>query len=257
MKKSVFLVLIFTLALGLASAQAGQFVSLNGKFQLNYPDDWQQLDYRTVDSALFGGKQYGYEGAFAPKSATLFLMGDYLVVTVDTVGSLNQHQTDSMLSSWAATLGAAVKRYGPAEDFAAFWRPVEVSYWPKSGLASVYTDTKVAEGQHTRNQLIIKFYDRGTVNFYFYGPDSTWSAYEPVIASVVNSFSTENVEASLPHQQVKVVDAKQLEERSDGSSAPSGISRSVTIYGSIAVVLILIFVIRVALRKKGRTPSNN
>ncbi len=258
MRKTIAIMSILCLLViaGAQATRAGQFVSLNGKFQITYPDNWEQLDYRIVDSALFGGRPFAYEGAFAPKSSPLFLLGNYLVVTVDTVGPSTQHQIDSMLSSWGATLGAATKTYGPAEDFAAFWRPVEVSYWPVSRLASVYTETKPIQGQHTRNQLVVKFYDRGTVNFYFYGADTAWTTFQPIIESVVKSFTTENIQSSLSHDQVKVVDAEQLQSRSDGSSASTGISRSVIIYGSIAVLLILIFVIRVALRKKSGTPSN-
>lgn len=257
MRKILFFVILMVLTLGVVSAQAGQFVSLNGKFEIMYPDNWRQLDYREVDSTLFGGKPYEYEGAFAPKSSIIFLLGDYLVITVDTVGRYSQHQADSMLSSWGTTLGAAVKKYGPADDFKPVWNPVEVSYWPKTNLASVYTDTKATEGQHVRNQLVIKFYDRGTVNFYFYGPDSTWSTFQPSIASVVNSFSTEDLQKVLSHDKVKVVDAEQLKSRSDGSTASPGLSRSLRIYGTIAILLILIFVIRVALRKKSQTPTNS
>jgi hypothetical protein len=250
MRKLIIAALVCYAALAAQPSVAGQFATLNGKFRIAYPDDWKQLDYRLVDSVMFNGNPYPYEGVFAPDSPAVINQEDYLILTVDTTGPLDQHKLDSTIENWAKTLGAEVKKYGAAEDFTPIWRPVEISYWPKSNLACIYTDPKITEGDHTRNQLVVKFYQRGTANFYFYGPDSSWSDFQPIIKSIVNSFSTENIEAALSHGQVKVVDLNEIKSRSDGSSTESKLTPRLIIAGSAVVVLLAIIVALRARRRK-------
>lgn len=250
MRKLLLTVLSCYLVLAAQPLLAGQFATFNGKFRIAYPDNWKQLDYKFVDSVLFNGNSYPYEGVFAADTALAVNKEDYLILTVDTVGPLTQHKIDSTIESWRQSLGAEIKKYGADEDFTTLWRPVEVSYWPKSGFVSIYTDPKITEGDHTRNQLVIKFYERGTANFYFYGPDSTWASFQPIIKSIISSFSTENVEAALPHEKVKVVDVSDIKSRSDGSSTESKRTPLFIIAGSVVVVLLAIIVALRARRKK-------
>jgi hypothetical protein len=244
------------LILSAQSLVAGQFASLNGKFRFSYPDDWHQLDYRLIDSALFGGKTYNYEAVFAPTNAATFEDGDYLVLTVDNGERYSPAKIDSTLELWKKTLAGEIKNYGPSAEFTPLWRPVEVSYWPKGQIASVYTEAKITTGDHTRNQLVVLFSELGSANFYFYGPDSTWSGFQPIITSIIKSYSTENVESALPHQQVKVVDAEKLKEGSSPLSANSKYTSSFVIFGSAAVVLIIFFAIR-ARKKRQDTASHS
>jgi hypothetical protein len=229
--------------LGLASpGYPAKYVSLGGQFQMTYPDDWQQLDYDYVDSVLFGGQMGRYEAVFAPKSADHFTAAGWLVLTTDLTGQFSQKMIDSALVLWSQSIGGEVKKYGPTDDFTTLWRPVEVSYWPKGGIASMYSDPQVTRNEHVRNQLVIRFIPKGTANFYFYAPDSLWSGLQPTIQSIIRSFSTENIAEALPHEQVKLVDSASFNQREGGKplDGKPNAKFGVAIYGSSAIVVIII-----------------
>jgi hypothetical protein len=231
-----------TLILLVSPGNATRYVSLGGQFQMTYPDDWRQLDYDYVDSVLFGGQMGRYEAVFAPKSADNFTAAGWLVLTTDLTGQFNPKMIDSALVLWSKSIGGEVKKYGAADQFTTLWRPVEVSYWPKGGIASMYSDPQVTRNEHVRNQLVIRFIPKGTANFYFYAPDSLWSDLQPTILSIINSISTENIAEALSHDQVKLVDSASFSQREGGKplDGKPNTKFSFVIYGSSAIVVIII-----------------
>ena len=83
----------------------------------------------------------------------------------------------------------------------------------------------------------MKFYDQGIANFYFYSPDSMYEDSKPIFANIVESFSTENLEAPSTNE-VKVAE---LEDEDDDSSS------MLPVWISLGVVLLVVITKR---RKK-------
>ena len=100
--KSVLAILLIVLGL-FAPVLAGTYESLNGKFHIDYPDDWGQIDYNTVDLFLrrAGANQamYGYEAVFAPKASNPFFAGSYLMLTIEKRDSMNRRCSFSVRTS--------------------------------------------------------------------------------------------------------------------------------------------------------------
>jgi hypothetical protein len=242
MVKKLILVVALLMALCAMAAQAGQYASLSGKFKISYPDDWTQLDYNYVDSVLFYGKPGKYEAVFAPSGAQDFTASGWVVLTIDQFGASTQHIIDSSLDIWKRALKLDVKEYGQNESFEAVWKSGEIGYWPKDSVAGLCNDPDVTRNEHVRNQLVVKFYERGSANFYFYGPDSLWDALKPEVTSIIGSFTTIDYESALPHDQVKIVDSAQFTSRTTPTSSESTGKRgfSFAIYGGSAVAIIII-----------------
>ncbi|MEW5994010.1 MAG: hypothetical protein AB1744_06400, partial [Candidatus Zixiibacteriota bacterium] len=101
------------------SAAAGTYVSLKGEFYITYPDEWAEVDYRVVDIFLAQGRSDSalpiYETVIAPKSAPHFFSEDYCILTVDTLGDLNDGQIDSVLKAYGLSFDALIEERPFAE----------------------------------------------------------------------------------------------------------------------------------------------
>jgi hypothetical protein len=252
MVKKLLLVLSLLIAFCALTVQAGQYASLGGKFKISYPDDWTLLDYNYVDSVLFDGRPGKYEAVFAPSGAQDFTASGWVVLTVDLFGTSTQHIIDSSLDIWKRALKLDVRKYSPEESFTAVWKSKEIAYWPKDSLAALCNDPDVTLNEHVRNQLVVKFFERGSANFYFYGPDSLWDAMQPKVQLIVGSFTTINYESALPHDEITIVDSAQFTSRTTPASSESTGKRgfSFAIYGGSAVAIIIIAL--AARRHRGR-----
>jgi len=223
------------------------FVSFNGKFHITYPDDWTQADYRTVDYYLQQGSTspevFQYEALFTPHEGGHFADDAYLILTVDRVGELSEPQIDSLMKQLGGAFAGGLQNF-PAGDLMTMESNTPI-YHPENRTVSVITD--ITEQQETlkKNLLVMKFYEHGIANFYFYAPDSLFEQSKPIFAGIVASFSTENLEAATPKEELKVVD---LEERRE-----HGWSRTVWLLIALAIVVIAAGLMRKRRRKKGQT----
>ncbi|PWB75434.1 hypothetical protein C3F09_02240 [candidate division GN15 bacterium] len=246
----------FLLAAGPATgALAGTYVSLNGGFHITYPEDWYQVDYRTVDYTLSqGGSRrtiYNYEVALAPKASPMWNAGAYMMLTIDSIPNMTQKQIDSILQNLASSVDRPVNKNHPGMTFDAGWRPLEVAYWPDQNIGAVSIEPDVKSGDHTRTLVVLKFFPKGTANFYFYAPDTTWDASKGAFAGIMASFSTVDVEKALPKETLKVADANRLKEEPKSKGLPKS---TVPVSGGIVVILIAILAAR---RRRARKQQEN
>ena len=84
------------------------------------------------------------------------------------------------------------------------------------------------------NLLVMKFYEHGIANYYFYIPWAEFEASLPFLKEMVTSFSTENLDEALNREPVRVAD---LEE--------PGVGRYVIMFGGLFVILVVLVIIRV------------
>ncbi len=227
---------------------AENYVSWTGGFYVTLPDDWEQVDYQTVDAFLIsnqaGSDVLDYDAAFAPSRSIPFFTGNYMILTVDTVGELTRTQVDSVLNQMRKTFGRDIKYY-PVADFLSDLKSNAPSYDADNKLVTVVSDI-VQQGQATKKLMnMIKFYERGLATFYFYSPDSLFDQSKDIFKDIVQSFSTEDIEAAAGQQEVRVADIDSeeiIEESENGDSLP------IVLY--IVPISILIVIIIIAARKK-------
>lgn len=193
-----------------ATATAKTFVSFNGKFYFEFPDSWHQVDYRTVDYFLSQSagewQEADYEAAFAPLDVPRFYSREYLFLTVDTIGKPTPEQIDSVAASLAETFETTVRR-GSVSDFIADLKLGEPVYDESARTMFVLSD--IEEETETgpyikKNLLVLRLYDKGVANFYFFAPDSLYRQVAPQFQQIVTSFSAENIDMAVPRESVKV-----------------------------------------------------
>ncbi len=233
------------------TAVAKSFVSFNGKFHITYPDTWEQIDYRSVDFHLSQSNSnpelFQYEAVFSPASERPFYEQSYLLLTVDTMGELIGGERDSAIASISRGFSGKVDSLISGDLFADL-RPDTPKYDPRSRMLAVQTE--IHEGRVTvkRNLLVIRFYEQGLANFYFYAPDSLWQKALPEFAQIARSFTVGAPQAAAPKESVKVAN---LEKEDSTASKP----RSWLPFGSAFIVIIIAVMVAVR-RRRRRTPAS-
>jgi hypothetical protein len=222
-----------------SAASAENYVSLNGGFYFTYPDDWEQIDYNTVDLFLSRGQVsrdvYSYEAVFAPSSNSPFFNGNYLILTVDTVAELTKEKKDSILNEFGRSFAKKFK-YAPVRDYLVNLKSNNPNYDREMQIASVLNDVKQSGEPFKKNLLMLKFYEKGVARFFFYSPDSVFESSKGIFEQMINSFSTENLDAAFSREDVKVADIE-VESSSD-SDAEVGNIIPVAVVAALVVVLI-------------------
>ncbi len=240
MSKIIFIkfVFLFALLIGSSSLDAKPYVSLSGGFYIEVPDDWEQIDFNTVDLFLsrnkVGEKQFGYDAVLAPSTNSPFFDGNYLIIRIDTVGELAQSDIDTLLSSLAHSF-AKKMRYFPMSDYLTDIATDRPNYDRASKLISMYSDVSEKGQPFKKSLLMKKLYNRGVASFYFYSDDSLFETSSTTFIEIIESFSTENIEAMLPVENLKIVDVGKIETPEDDNS-----STMLAIYVTLAVLLIII-----------------
>lgn len=226
--RGLVLIAVATLSLQ-ASAQADStYVSLRGGFYFDYPDDWAQVDYLTVDYYLRAlgadSSAFDYDAVFAAKKpGGRFHDHEYMILTVEPVGTLTRRQRDSIVAELA---------------------DVNPQWNKQTNVVTVVNDDPASP---KTTMLTMKFYDKGLAQFYFFAPDSTFGAYRPVFDEMVASFSTENVSAMLPKEEVKLADPDRIATGDEEASEDESGESNLIWYATLAVIIILMIVI---MRKK-------
>ncbi len=238
---------IVLLLLGLAvtaPAQDQTYVSLKGEFYITYPQEWAQVDYWLVDAFLrssdTGRMAFDYDAVFAVKDAPQFFSREYLILSVDTVGQLQEWQIDSVLIDLVRSFGKRV-RY---QDLAEFLSDPELQlpcYDTLTQTVAIISDIVDERQVMKKNLLLMKFYKKGIATFYCYAPDSIFQESRLRFQQIVASFSTENIENAFPREQVRVADLKDVE---------IGGKKRYTIYLYIGVAVILLLLVVIRRRRK-------
>ncbi len=238
--------LAILLTLMTMSAEAKNYVSLNGKFYFSYPDDWRQVDYNTVDYYLTksqaSAQTFQYEAVFAPVASAPFHSGPYVIVTIDSIGQLSDRQKDSLVKD----LGISLSKAPAMEPFdQSLAEPKDgVPFFDRSAdIAGLFTTINQSGQPLRKSILILKFFNRGVVNFYFFTPDSVYAIVRPIIKSMLTSFSTENLEAATPKESVKIASEDKIKSGS-GSTNLGSSERTLWMIVALVFVLVLIVIIR-------------
>lgn len=229
-------------------ALAKVFVSLNGGFYIEYPDQWWQVDYQTVDYYLqqlqADPDTYDYDAVFSARKLAPFHDYEYLIVTVDTSGEMDRRARDSVVAELADLFGEEVQYRPIQESFAAL--EVDRPAYDRDRMLFIrLTDVGDEQQGFKKHLYCLRFYEKGTAHFYFFAPDSTFDEYRPQFYDILMSFSTEDVAQRMPRESVKLADPEHLQKR-DGAS---GVSKTTVVIPTAAVVIIII---ALAARRKRR-----
>ena len=233
---------LILLAVGIASA--GTFVSLNGRFLVTYPDDWRQVTFAEVDLVLSMSNArndtYAYEAVFAPTSSLQFQTGPYVILKVDTVGEMSQKQIDSVVAQLGKSFGGVV-RTTSLEKFLTNATDNSPEYVPETQTVAVMSSLSDDDKNPKVSVLAMKFYNRGIANLYFYAPKTQLEQFKPIFKNILASFSTENIDAALPRENVKVANPEKMKNSSDTNSTSGG--RLWVVLGVLAIVVAIAFAV--------------
>lgn len=231
-----------------SAGSARNYVSLNGGFYIAYPDDWVQVDYNTVDVFLTinraGSPIFNYEAVFAPDSSRPFIAGQYFILTLDTVGELDSQGIDSVLAEMEKTFGKGIKYY-PVGDMQSDLKSRAPEYDRERKIVSVLSDIVYRGETQKKLLLMTKFYSRGIATFYFYSADSLFEQSRARFEEIVLSFSTEDIAAAFPPEEVSVADVETGETTEDEKESSGYLT-----VGAPIIVLFAIIIIVVARRRR-------
>ena len=250
MLKMMRLIALAALACMLIAAEgvAKTYVSLNGNFYINYPEEWEQIDFVTVDAFLQRGSAdeslYNYDAVLAPSSSSPFFATEYLIVTLEMVGQLSDSQVDSVLREFQGDYSRSIVSQ-PFDTMLTRITTSRPSFDSVLMTLSILSDIYQSQNELKKNLTVMKFYDKGIATFYFYSPDTMFDSSKKTFSDIVHSFGTENVKAALPKEAVKVADIKTDEQ---GNLRESG--SKMTLYLSIGVLALLIIFIVVRMKQK-------
>jgi len=224
-------------------APAETFVSFNGRFKFACPDTWLQVDYTTAEYYLSRGdpeKEVDFEAVFSEKETFAVFQGQYLVLTVDTVGGLSSEQIDSVLTDLSEEFGRPRRDVTP-DSFLAAPDLESIEFDSTNALASIRTDVAADNAETRVNLLIMKFYEHGIANFYFYAPVAEFAQGIPTYRDMVLSLTTEDLDGSLESEPVKVAD---LEE------AGGVVNTYLMLFGGLFVMVLFVLIIRIRARRQ-------
>ena len=230
-----------------ASVTAEIFESFNGQFHFAYPDSWLQIDYVTADVYLSRGnpdQEVDFEAVFSEKKAFAVFQGQYLILTVDTVGPLTTEQRDSVINSMSNEFDRPVKEVASDAFMMATCRD-SIVFDRAGGRVVVETEVPGDQSGPRVNLLAMKFYDRGIANFYFYSPAGDVAANLPVYREMVMSFSTEQLQPTAQSGAIKVADIESGRNKTRNYSL---------FFGGPILIVILILIIQLRRKRKRSQP---
>ncbi len=243
----IFVLSLLALLLLATGVQAKTYVSLNGEFYINHPDEWEQVDFNTVDLFLTrsGVEQsmYDYDAVFAPSASTPFFSGDYLILTVEKVGELTDHGIDSVLEGFSETFKAGIT-YVPTDNLVADLKSNAPAFDRDNKILTVLNDIYQGQEIVKKNLVMLKFYDQGIATFYFYSPDSLFDDSKQVFEDIVASLGTEDLESMIPREEVKVADIETDAEGNLKSEKPLW-----WLYVIIGIIVLVAIIVYFRLRK--------
>ena len=235
-----FTILVLVVLLAAVCAQAGTFVSFNGKFHITYPESWYRIDFQTADFYLAHGDPdagVNFEVVLHERATRTLFQGQYLVLTVDTTGLLQAGQIDSVLAGMEKEFGRPLKKVA-RDAFLTAPDTGVIFFDEEDSVAAIENQVSGDDLGSRTNLLVMKFFEGGIANFYFYAPSHEYSASLPLYRDIVASFSTQNMDAALAAatEPVEVADIDQ-----DGGSS---VANYLIIFAGLALILIVILIVR-------------
>lgn len=223
-----------------AAVSAETFVSFKGQFHIAYPPTWYRVDYQTADFHLSHGdpnRMVDFEVVLHERAATTIFQGQYLVLTVDTTGAFDADQIDSVVSVTEQEFG----RPRQEVEWDAFMVASDTGFVYYDAADSLVAIESLVQGDATgtrTNLLVMRFYERGIANFYFYAPTREIEDALPTFREIVASFSTQNMQEALKAatEPVEVADI----DKNNGT----GIASYILIIAGLALILIVILIVR-------------
>lgn len=229
------------------AASAANFVSFNGKFHFSYPNSWAQVDYQTADFYLSRGDpdvEVEFEALFSEREIFVLFQGQYLILTVDTIGTLSTDQVDSVLTDISAEFDRPVKECSTT-DFMTRASRDSILFDRENGLVAIETEVAGDDSGPRISLLVMKFYKHGIANYYFYTPRIEFEASLPVYKSMVTSFSSEDMATALQSDEpVRVADLDENESNN---------GRFVALFGGLVAILIVIIASRAKAKRENKT----
>lgn len=236
------------------SLLAENFVSFRGKFYITYPAEWKQVDYLTVDAYL---RQAGarrrtldYEAVFAPVASEPWYHDSYFILTVDTLPGLSDKQIDSVIVGFEDSFEKP-REIKPAATLLNGLTYGKIAWDPSTKTAAVLSEEADPASGGKATLLVMRFYERGIANYFYYATDSAFALNLPVLSSVVASFTTENVQSAIPRETSKIADPDKIAKATDTKEKKFPIWAPT----SSAVIVILIIALAAARRKKKQRQS--
>jgi hypothetical protein len=212
--KRIFLLLI---ACGLfiipSIIQAETFVNWRAKYYINYPDDWYQVSYGTVNFFLttqdIDPNKFEYDAVLAKSDDEPFFNVPYVFLHFQQVGELNNKQIDSVLEDLSdeysnpytrESLKDANRRFSLSHPiYDKSLKAVAI----KSRITTEITDKYLLE--------IRKFFPEGVAVFLCYSPTEMYEEAKPVFLGILHSFSIENLDSAASKDSFKIVDLSDRE----------------------------------------------
>lgn len=240
------IILIVLLCLSV-QAEPKRYISFNGEFYFDYPEDWIQLDYRLVDHFLklnkAGKTTLDYEAAFCPIVSDPFWSNAYFILSIDTIGDLSGKQIDSVINDLSKSFGVGIK-YFPVADFMTDLKSNAPSYDRDQKVITIINDIYEKQKLLKRHLYAMKFYEKGIATFYFYAPDSIFDSNTEIFNDVLHSFISGNIDSILPKEKLEVADIDEddinKESVSVDDSESSDTGSRIAIFAALVVVMIVI-----------------
>lgn len=245
---------IFVISLAVTvCAVAEPYVSFNGGFQIDIPADWSRVDYRTVDYFLSragaGRTVMNYDAVFAPTASKPFFSNQYVIVTVDTSGPMDEHSVDSTLYVLSASFGKDVK-YFPVGNFMSDIQTNTPVFDKERRVVSILSDITEKGEPLKKHLLMMKFYERGIAYFYCYAPDSIFEASKATFTAIVESFSKPTKDVGAPKEELKIADlSKNTATTESASEQEDGVKKY---YPFIPIPVLIVIIIALARRRRRR-----
>ncbi|RKX25059.1 MAG: hypothetical protein DRP47_10415 [Candidatus Zixiibacteriota bacterium] len=246
--KFLAIVCVVIALLGLkATAKATKHISYKGEFSFDYPNDWRQIDHKIVDLFLIrnnaGKSILDYEAAFGPVGYTPFWKGPYFILSVETDILYSDSQIDSVLQVMSKNFGKGIK-YFPVADFLTDMESNSPVYDKDKKIISVASEI-IEKGELLKKHLLVmKFFEKGLANFYFYAPDTLFDSSSTVFNNILESFSYGNIDSLLSEESLKTAD---IDDISSGSES----SKEIPV--AVMIGLLIVIIVIVAKRKKKTT----
>ncbi|MEE9443417.1 MAG: hypothetical protein V3V99_12200 [candidate division Zixibacteria bacterium] len=223
LKIRVIIFLLLIVLILAAGVYAGNYVNWNGGFWLNFPDDWEKVDYRIVDRIFLPTDStsgtYNYEAVFAPKTSP-YLDDAYVVIAFDSIGTLSKQEADSLLKDISNTYKQDIYKSRVVDQMSDL-----IPGQPRLDLndKSITVISEMAYRPEAMKKLMMhmKLNDIGMVTLYCYSPDSTFESDKAIFDSVIASLSFENLKEAAAQEELKFTDVGKYDSLDNPSSSLS------------------------------------
>lgn len=246
--KVIFLSIIFIVLLCFnIQAEPKRYISLNGEFYFDYPEDWIQLDHRLIDHFLqlnkAGKTTLDYEAAFCPLNSDPFWTGPYFIFSIDTVGDFSEKQIDSVLDNLSKSFGTGFK-YFPVADFMTDLKSNAPSYDRNQKVITIINDIYEKQKLLKRHLYAMKFYEKGIATFYFYAPDSIFDKSSVIFHEILQSFTSGDIESVLPQEKLEIakINESDINKKSvsTDNKESSNTGLNIAIFSGLIVALFIV-----------------